>query len=336
MNEKKPILGKRYQRRTDYHNYIVGERAKARSSIIKTVSNCRRLSVPCLCGRDDESLLLATIDRWGIPSNHLICMYCGLIRVSPRWDHDTYRRIYEGHFWSLQTGQSNITRERFNLSIKRSVAFARTIFEYVPDIKGMRIIEIGCSYGAGLQHLKGKGALLVGYDFDRDIISAGREFTGLNLRHGGIREALNEMESRYDFVILRHVFEHMLDPFAEGKLLRDLVSDDGLIFIEVPGVLNFFKWSPDPIFIFNTFHVYSYCLRTLRQVMERCGFSLIRGDEHIYSLWKPSLTINISPWENRDEAMRILAFIRPMERKRLWGQMLPIRIYRQMRNWIYD
>jgi len=79
------------------------------------------------------------------------------------------------------------------------------------------VLEIGCSYGAGVYALKGCGANLVGYDYDTRILDIGRKFTGLDLREGGLPTALTDGK-RYDLVILRHVFEHFLGPIRNCEM----------------------------------------------------------------------------------------------------------------------
>jgi SAM-dependent methyltransferase len=329
---KMPLLGKRYTHPGPFHDYVANERLAARNAILQEIVPAGELiQIPCLCGVSDEDVLLASIDRWGIPSSHVLCRRCGLLRVTPRWDDDTYSKIYAVYFWSLQAGQHEITGERFELSVERAAPFASYLVRQV-DLRGKRVLELGCSYGAGLTRLNGLGsAVMVGYDWDPRILELGRQYSGLDLRRGGVNEAIAEADCKYDVVILRHVFEHLLYPFDEGLKLKDLIGEDGLVFLEVPGVLNESEWTPDPIAFFNAFHVYSYCLRTLSRVMERCGFELVHGDEHVYSLWKKTDVKCELPWESSDGSQDVLAFIRRMERLRKLRQSIPGRLWNGLR-----
>lgn len=324
------LLGRRYDQRGDYHRYIVGEREAARQAVLDVLQDASLVEVPCLCGAID-GVVLATIDRWGLPCREFLCPECGLLRVSPRWDDVTYGRIYAGPFWKLQSGSSAITRERFDLSVERSRLFAETLTRFT-SVHGKRVVELGCSYGAGLVQLAGAGAAsLIGYDWDENILETGRGYTGFDLRRGGVDAALADHHAGVDLVVLRHVFEHILDPFGEAVKLRKLLAPGGLLFIEVPGVLNPEEWSLDPIGFFNAFHVYSYCLRTLTRVMERSGFALAAGDEHLYSLWKSTEDSAVLPWKNRQAAAEIIAFIKGRERTRRWKQSMPGRMWRMIR-----
>lgn len=310
-----PLLGERYSRFCDYHHNIKGQRAEAREAILELVHGAQLMSVPCLCGDKDESTCLATIDRYGLPCREVWCPQCGLLRISPRWSDELYGKIYAKHFFALEIGSTELTKKRYQLSISRSKVFIHQLEKYV-NVEGKKVVEIGCSYGAGLVHLQGKGADLYGYDFDEDILSIGRKYSGLELRNGGVDAALSDHSGDCDVVILRHVFEHFLDPYNETDKLRKLLNSEGILVIEVPGILNQNQWLPDPARYINVFHAYSYCLRTLRQVMERCGFVLIHGDECLYSFWKKTTEANVASWGNEREATRILSYIKKMEKKR--------------------
>jgi len=313
---KRPFLGKRYSRLGSFHDYLKEPvRDKARQRIIEEIIGREPLhEIPCLCKRSDRDILLASIDRWGLPCPSVLCMHCGLIRVNPRWEDNVYSTAYSDLFWRMQMGQLDIGQSRFDLSVRRAEPYAHYILENL-DLSGKNVLEIGCSYGAGLHALKSSGARLIGYDYDERMLETGRHFTGLDLRCGGTIEALRQ-EDRYDLVILRHVFEHMLQPSDELARLRKLLHDGGLLFIEVPGSLQVGPEMSDPMKLFNVFHPYSYTLENLSCVMRKNGFQLVRGDEHIYSLWRGTLEESDVEWQNPVLVKRILGHLSAMERGR--------------------
>lgn len=327
--QEKSVLGKRYDRIGRAHAYIEGERKVARDAIVNSIlPNSKMVEVRCLCGADFDDKPLAKIDRWGLPISAVLCMRCGLIRLHPRWDDNTYSQIYKKYFWPMQTGHFEVSRERFQLSVERAVGFADFLTTHY-DLASKRVLEIGCSYGAGLYCLRDKGAKLVGYDYDSRILDIGRTYTNMDLREGGLSTAL-EYSERYDLVILRHVFEHFLDPIREGMSLKNLLSDDGQLFIEVPGVFNDKEWYPEPLMVFNAFHTFYYSLSMLTKILNICGFTLISGDEHIYSLWRPAKELSKSNWQDQDLAKSVLSFLRQKERERQRrGLIAPVRLIAQ-------
>ncbi|KJS01682.1 MAG: hypothetical protein VR65_08000 [Desulfobulbaceae bacterium BRH_c16a] len=312
----KCILGERYMRSGNAHRYISGERLKACEAIrVLIQAEGKDVENICLCGCQIDDQLLATIDRWGLSVSVVLCNNCGLVRLNPRWDKATYIKVYQNHFWPLQTGSFVVDRKRFDLSVERATFFADTL-QKTFDLKGKKVVEIGCSYGAGLTRLKNSGAELVGYDYDERIIKIGREYSGLELRAGGLEGALNDSE-KYDLVILKHVFEHFLDPLTEARKLRNLLKENGRVFIEVPGVFNESLWLQDPIMVFNAFHTYYYSFSTLAKTMKMSGFV---GDspenECIISSWRQTEDVSVVPWHDPSGASKTLQFLLKKEEDR--------------------
>ncbi len=310
------VLGARYDKRGDYHGYVKGERLDALHAVERDVLHAGKQAAGCLCGDHNAGLHIAGIDRWGLEASTVLCEKCGLVRVSPRWEDETYINIYKNYFWALQSGTSTITKERFDLSVRRAEASVEYLKSFT-ELAGKRILELGCSYGAALSRLKETGAELVGYDWDAQIIELGRGYGDVDLRLGGADHALAAGEKPYDLVIMRHVLEHVLDPVAELSKIRQLLGKDGVLFIEVPGFLNQQEYSPDPLAIFNAFHVYGFCLETLICLMESQGFMLLNGDERITSIWRPCDVQHPMAWESASRAARVLEFMKQMEARRM-------------------
>jgi SAM-dependent methyltransferase len=310
------LLGKRYSEFGAAHQYITGDRAKAREAILNSIlPQAEMIAVPCLCGSPGSSdQLLASVDRWGLPARSVLCHHCGLIRIDPRWDDDTYARIYEQFFWPLQVGFFEITQERFNLSVKRAAPFGEFLKSRI-ELEGKSLLEIGCSYGAGLSSLKETGAQLTGYDYDERCLNFGRTFTGLDLRPGGIKSAVNEGKP-YDVVVLRHVLEHFLNPFEECLLLRSLLNQNGILFVEVPGIFNLNDIGNDPLMYFNVFHTFSFTLSTLTCLMNACSFKRIYGDEQVNGLWVAGAAGEMVSWYNPTLVETIISHLKTEEKKR--------------------
>jgi SAM-dependent methyltransferase len=310
------LLGQRYSEFGAAHHYITGDRAKAREAMLNCIlPGAIMIPVPCLCGNPESAdKILAGIDRWGLPARSVLCHHCGLIRIDPRWDDDTYARIYEQFFWPLQVGFFEITKERFNLSVKRAAPFAEFLKSRL-DLEGKSLLEIGCSYGAGLSSLKETGAKLTGYDYDERCLNFGRTFTGLELRPGGIKAAVNEGK-QYDVVVLRHVLEHFLNPFEECLLLRSLLNENGILFVEVPGIFNLNDVGNDPLMYFNAFHTFSFTLSTLTCLMNACSFECIYGDELVNSLWVKRESNKKVLWDNPVLTRKILTHLARTEKER--------------------
>ena len=282
------ILGRRYEKqlenKTPFESNVKNE---ARQQIVELLSQSRLYSKPCLCGEKDidRSEVLSLVERNELPIRNILCKNCGLIRVDPLPEEDFYATVYKNWYWKLMHGNMELTQNRFNFSVKRAIPY----WNYLKSrcsLSSTTVLEIGASYGAGLSVLKEQGCRqLVGYDYDKEFIKKGIEYSGVDLRDGGISEAVND-GNRYDIVMLRHVLEHFLDPARELQNLKNLLNDQGLLFVEVPGVFNMSNYSYDFKMYFDIFHPFSFSLNTLSMLMHSCGFSMVDGTDYVYSLWK--------------------------------------------------
>ena len=347
MKSNKSLLGQRY----DYPEFSQSARLHsskegARNEILKLLEQCEPESIACLCGEHQEKHIevLATIDRWGLPVRTGLCKSCGLVRIEPRHNSSIYESIYKNIYWELSHGAKDLTEKRFLLSVKRAKPFADHLINNY-KFAGKKLLEIGASYGAGLYRLKDEDCKkLVGYDYDKEFLKKGREYTGLDLRYGGVDEALIDKD-KYDLVILRHVFEHFLKPSRELSSLSELLEEDGMLFIEVPGVFTVSFWYDDLLEYFDFFHPYSYTLSTLKNEMSKSGYVLHKADEHIYSFWHyKGNSLEIDPAIN--EASRVKNHLQHIERKRArresFYSALPVKVIlkfayfgRTFQNWLF-
>lgn len=309
-----PQLGARYAKRGVFHDWLKGERLAAREAIESDfLSTARWAETQCLCGGMHD-IRLSSIDRYGFCVKIVLCKQCGLVRLNPRWDPDTYTNIYKAHYWPLVRGTREITPGRFNLSVKRakdSIAMLR----HLVDIGGRSVLEIGCSYGAALSLIRqNHPKSVIGYDYDIDMLEFGRNYAKIDLRVGGIDEALHD-GVKADIVILRHVVEHLLNPFDELESIRGLLSDRGCLFIEIPGLLSRF-WTSDLLMYWDAFHTYSYCMETLQDLMKKCGFYLQYGNQFSYSMWSASRRRTGNSTPSQKVAKKVLLALKRREAER--------------------
>lgn len=92
------------------------------------------------------------------------------------------------------------------------------------DLKAKRVVEVGCGKGTFLEFLRSRGCSVVGvdpaYEGDADYV---------------IKTAFSQdIGLSGDVVVLRHVLEHVPDPFSFLDSIAEANNRTGLIYIEVP------------------------------------------------------------------------------------------------------
>lgn len=222
-------------------------------------------TVPCLCGSRDCDLL-ASADYYGIMQQTVLCVRCGLVWSSPRmsavenrefYSSDVYRRLYSGSDYLEASRRTRYTPET-----------GKHMFDAVGQIKpigrGTRVLEIGAGGGWNLRPFQQAGAEVLGIDYSPSLVELGRQ-EGIPMREGG----LETIAGRYDVIILSHILEHFLDPISALKQIAQHLAERGLIYVEVPNILNFTMGQ------LQSAHTCYFSPRTLRHTLENCGMQLL-------------------------------------------------------------
>ena len=111
---------------------------------------------------------------------------------------------------------------------KRRAAYIDTIL----DIRGKRILEIGCGRGAFSYLLaKDYGCDVVGVDIVEREWSDYRSLPGLDLRVLDISVEVCDDLEQFDLIYSSSVWEHMKHPYAALKAVKRLLKSDGHFFL---------------------------------------------------------------------------------------------------------
>jgi len=148
--------------------------------------------------------------------------------------------------------------------------------------KNSSIIDIGCATGRLLSLLVEKGYIkVIGLDPSPGCARAAEKIFGINVVTGSVAK-ITEFEEKFDCMILAGILEHICDLGWVLTLLRDRLSDDGIICIQVPDASQFFKWSDAPFQQFSIEHINFFSPVSLRNLMEHAGFSEVRSANGVH------------------------------------------------------
>ena len=215
-----------------------------------------------ICGTDDGR----PIFNRDAP-RHVICRRCGFVYENPRPTMAEMLAYYKsGYYESLPTIDPTERSERGE-AICRWVNGRITADDLV--------VEIGCGHGAALNHVRREfGCSVLGVEPSESQAALARKTFGLDVIAGGF-EAAETGERKAKLVFLFHVLEHLHDPIAAIRKFGDMLSDDGMLFIEVPNVLNPHRGKRLSTW-FTREHVSYFSPSTLTSVAAMGGFSASR------------------------------------------------------------
>ncbi len=232
---------------------------------------------------------LAETDRWGLPVSTVICRSCGLVQTNPCMTEESYRAFYRDDYRWLYGAGSELNSPGFFSYQERRGGHILNLLRYtniLPQIPSRSVVlDVGTGSGGVVRAFEKAGYRSLGVDLDHSCLEYGLK-QGLDLRKGSIHQlALNE---RPALILYSQVLEHIVDVKKELARAKELLSDDGFLFVALPGIMNIrraFKHRGDFLRYLEIAHVNHFTLRTLDNLLGQCGLERIAGNEEIWAVY---------------------------------------------------
>jgi SAM-dependent methyltransferase len=232
-----------------------------------------------LCGAS-TFIVLTHRDRYGYPAEAHACARCGLVFLNPRMTAAAYGRFYDGIYRPLVSAfhgrlidAKTIQAEQREYAVERA-GFIRPFLQGA-GLKTM--LDIGGSTGVVAHHFArefGLDGVLID-PAPLEVEEARRlgldTLTGLVEQHdfGG---------RRFDLVIICQTVDHLLDVHGVLARVRDLLSDRGLLFIDIVDFRAAYlrTWSVEDAIKID--HPYYLTQEAMTAYLRRTGFQVLRAD----------------------------------------------------------
>jgi SAM-dependent methyltransferase len=282
VTPERPALGSAFSLAGAPPPALSPTQASARDAILHRDRPEHYETVACPCGSAAGDRLLAEVDRHGLPSRNVICLGCGLIRLTPRWREDRYRDFYHSEYRALYS-RSLSPKGAYAGEIAANLATAErgVWIEREARRHGLgsnpRVVEIGAGAGWNLARLPSTWTR-IGYDVDQEFLDIGRTCFGLDMRYGFVDEALLEVAAA-DLILLSHVVEHFSSPGAVLKRIGRCLPPGALLLLEVPGVFRLHRTNLDVRSYLQNAHTFTYCATTLADECLRAELDILAEDE---------------------------------------------------------
>lgn len=222
-----------------------------------------------LCGSMDSSLFDQREFR-GYPVSNRICRSCGLVYQSPRMTETESQAFYEAEYRLLYQGQEGPNPKDLAVQTARAKSVLGFVSKQITSAN--RILDIGCSTGILLQHLK------IHYQAQAFGVEPGKLYRQYAQSLGlEIYSSLEELElagrSPFTLISMMHVLEHLPNPLEYLRNLREKHLDPkGWLLLEVP---NLFAHDS-----FEVAHLISFSAHTLAQVVTKAGYRVAQLRAH--------------------------------------------------------
>ena len=196
----------------------------------------------CVCGESEGALLFdqpieSIIGIGNIGYHHLIngCKKCGFTYANPILKEEYILRYY-ANMSNYEHPEANGIRPPSHLAqIARQIEVIKSRFDgsFVGNA-----LDIGCSIPLGLSMLQQEGWKVLGIDPSDTCIAIAKEKLNVKVLKGSFSADLLTEDQLYDVIMLSHVLEHLVNPDQILREISNLLSEGGLVYIEVPDHMN--------------------------------------------------------------------------------------------------
>ena len=230
------------------------------------------------------------------------CFKCGCLQIAQM--PDSLERYYENDYYSFKAPGDGFDNgfKSYLKRLRTRCAFAdkslpALLFlklypppDYFDWLKkatvtvNSEILDIGCGSGELLIRLKKDGFnFLTGLDaFIEDDIHYDN---GVSV----YKKRLSEHDSRYDFIMLHHSFEHMPDPVNTVRDLYRVLRRDRFVLIRIPLVSShaWEKYGDNWVQLDAPRHLYLHTEKSMQAIARQAGFEVraIIYDSDEFQFW---------------------------------------------------
>lgn len=133
-----------------------------------------------------------------------------------------------------------------------------------------RVLEIGCGGGGNFAMLGARGDALEAVEMETSAVETARQRGLATVSLGRLGDALDAFQQQHEIVAMFDVLEHIADDAAALRAVRELLTEDGRLFLTVPAYG--WLWSRhDEV----AHHHRRYTRRALRQRLEQAGYRTV-------------------------------------------------------------
>lgn len=233
------------------------------------ISECHN-SIPTLLFHAQPDLNTEEFSLWTCPE-------CGLVFMHPQPSLEGLLRFYAADYYGNGEAKfDQVTEGAVELFVRWR---AHLLKGFLPA--GGKVLDVGCGRGNFLARMESLGFDIYGTELTEDSAARSRNKFSERIFTGDLT-SLNLKESSFDMITLWHVVEHLRAPQLALKEAWRLLKPGGRIVLAQPNIASFqaalggTKWFHLDI----PRHLFHFSPRSLRHLLEKMGFSVIRESQY--------------------------------------------------------
>jgi SAM-dependent methyltransferase len=223
-----------------------------------------------LCGSSGNRFLFTRSDEVFGKQDVLQCNNCGLVFADPLPRPELLNNHYDDFFFT----------KKFNYVESGKIwhRFYELNLGYIERIKNKgRLLEVGCGLGHFLDVAKRRGWDTFGVELSSFASKYAKDNFGLNIFNGLLEQA-GLADNYFDVVVLWATLEHLTDPLEKLTLVNRALAKNGLLCLSIPNhnSINTRIFGMQKTDMQYCEHIYHFPFRTLKMMLEECGFMDLR------------------------------------------------------------
>ncbi len=221
-----------------------------------------------LCG-GSEFEIISKKDRHNQPLNTGLCQGCGLVMHLPIPSEEEIATYYAHDYRRDYHGENKPSPRRIMRAWKNGQRIRQQIQAYIPN--QAHVFEIGAGIGCTVKSFETANFQASGIEPNTDFNSYTRNVLHANVKNINLYDL--EAKHEYDVILLIHVIEHFTSPTRALHKMRELLSQNGLLYIECPNI-----GAPFATFgrMFHFAHIYNFTYNTLIALGKKTGFDVVQ------------------------------------------------------------
>ena len=236
----------------------------------------RKVACPICDGQEFETL--ASRDRYHMGLSTAGCKTCGLVMTNPMPSSDAMGEFYSLHYRRYYHKVDIPTLEHIQAyELDRRAAYT---VDYLQPVWFARRLQanVRCRMWRR-QYSKGGEASLPWDSFGWN--RTGSRFSKFARQHAGciiytcLSELISEQDSVFDLIVVNHVLEHVENPVQFLITLKQVLSNEGKIYLDVPDVSAY-----SDVTDLHIAHLYHFSMRTLTAATAKAGLHIVAAEQH--------------------------------------------------------
>jgi len=169
----------------------------------------------------------------------------GFFEIKNKPNKEELQRYYTNKYFQEAMGGYDLSYDKAEIKYFFNKTKQRhEIVKAISSIETGSLLDVGSGEGFSLKYFDDLGWECTGLDFSSAGIKKNNPDQERLLIQGDIYENLTQImndDKKFDLILLDHVLEHVIEPFELLESLNKIISDDGVLVVEVPNDFSLFQ-----------------------------------------------------------------------------------------------